>query len=115
MSACGCRAGRSGGLTKKEDAALNGRLEILKWLRAEGCEWDHQTCGFAVMFAEMNPKTGGNLDVLRWARENGCEWDEDTRQEAAELGYTDDFGNLYEFDFDGEEAFEDEYGDSDDE
>ena len=111
MSACGCRAGRSGGLTKKEDAALNGRLKILKWLRAEGCEWDHETCTTALLHAEA----GGSLETLRWARENGCEWDEVTKHEAAELGYTDDFGNLYEFDFSDEEAFEDEYGYSDDE
>ena len=91
-------------------AALNGRLEILKWLRAEGCEWDHQTCTNALMFAEM---FAGNLDVLRWARENGCEWDVETRDGATELGYTDDFGNLFEFDFGDEDAFEDEHGYSD--
>ena len=35
------------------------------------------------------------MEVLRWARENGCQWDADTRDKAAaELGYTDDFGNL---------------------
>ena len=93
-------------------AAEDGRLEILKWLRAEGCEWDFQTCTNALDFAIKN---GGSLETLRWARENGCEWDEETRDGAAELGYTDDFGNLIEFDFDDEEAFEDEYGYSDDE
>ena len=37
-----------------------------------------------------------DVEVLRWARENGCPWTAATRDEAAELGYTDDFGNLVE-------------------
>ena len=42
--------------------------------------------------------------MLRWARENGCPWDADTREKAAaELGYTDDLGNLVELS-------DDEYG-----
>ena len=36
----------------------------------------------------------GHLETLRWARENGCPWIATTRDRAAELGYTDDFGNL---------------------
>ena len=33
--------------------------------------------------------------MLRWARENGCPWIAQTRDRAAaELGYTDDLGNL---------------------
>ena len=44
--------------------------------------------------------------MLRWARENGCEWDAETRHRAAaELGYTDDLGNLVE------EWSDDEYSD----
>ena len=40
----------------------------------------------------------GHVEVLRWARENGCPWTAETRDEAgAELGYTDDLGNLVEF------------------
>ena len=35
------------------------------------------------------------MEVLRWARENGAPWTAVTRDwAAAELGYTDDFGNL---------------------
>ena len=45
------------------------------------------TCFYAVAY--------GHVEVLRWARENGCPWDARTREwAAAELGYTDDFGNL---------------------
>ena len=37
----------------------------------------------------------GHVEVLRWARENGCPWHVQTRDKAAaELGYTDDLGNL---------------------
>ena len=62
-------------------------LAVLQWLRENGCPWDAETCWSAV---DM-----GDVEVLRWARENGCPWDAATRDEAAaELGYTDDFGNV---------------------
>ena len=68
-------------------AAYGGQLEVLQWLRAEDCPWDHNTCHFAV--------DRGHIEVLRWARENGCPWTAVIRDKAAaELGYTDDFGNL---------------------
>ncbi len=50
-----------------EQAALYGHLEVLKWARANGCEWDALTCASAAH--------GGHLEVLKWARANGCEWD----------------------------------------
>ena len=35
------------------------------------------------------------MEVLRWARKNGCPWDASTWYvAAADLGYTDDLGNL---------------------
>ena len=69
------------------DAAESGNLELVQWLRGEGCEWDWWMCYLAV--------DQGHVEVLRWARENGCEWDAATRDRAAaELGYTDDLGNL---------------------
>ena len=45
----------------------------------------------------MAPQAGElHLETLRWARENGCPWDAATRDQAeAELGYTDDLGNLW--------------------
>ena len=68
-------------------AAWGGHLEVLQWLRGEGCPWSHLTCSRAV--------ENGNVEVLRWARENGCPWRAYTRDRAAaELGYTDDLGNV---------------------
>ena len=68
-------------------AAWSGNLELVRWLRGEGCPWDYATC-FEVV-------ERGHVEVLRWARENGCPWTAWTRDRAAaELGYTDDFGNL---------------------
>ena len=68
-------------------AAACGHREVLQWLRANGCPWDTDTCYCAVYH--------GHVEVLRWARENGCPWRTvDRDQAAAELGYTDDLGNL---------------------
>ena len=80
-----------GGLAMDEgvmnSAARSGNLELVQWLRGEGCPWDYWTCFYAV--------DQGHVEVLRWARENGCPWDAETRDRAAaELGYTDDLGNL---------------------
>merc|ERR1712091_309171 len=86
-------------------AAWSGNLELVQWLRGEGCPWNSWTCENAV--------EQGHVEVLRWARENGCEWDTETiLMAAAEFGYTDDFGNLVE----EEDESDDEYGyeDSDD-
>ena len=52
-----------------------------------GCPWNKHTCRYAV--------DQGHVEVLRWARQNGCPWHAQTRDRAAaELGYTDDLGNL---------------------
>ena len=72
-------------------ALKGGNLELVQWLRGEGCPWDWKTCWYAVDY--------GHVEVLRWARENGCPWIAYTRDKAAaELGYTDDFGNLVDAD-----------------
>ena len=64
-----------------------GQLEVLQWLRAEDCPWSIHTCHFAV--------DQGHVEMLRWTRENGCPWRAYTRDRAAaELGYTDDLGNV---------------------
>ena len=69
------------------NAAYGGHLEILQWLRANGCPWHRDACYYAV--------DRGHVETLRWARENGCPWVAETRDRAAaELGYTDDLGNL---------------------
>jgi hypothetical protein len=45
-------------------SAQFGRLHILQWARANGCEWDSGTTDFAA--------EGGHLEVLQWAIEIGC-------------------------------------------
>ena len=68
-------------------AAMSGNFELVQWLRGEGCPWSYNTCSQAVAYSRV--------EVLRWARENGCPWSASTRDRAAaELGYTDDLGNL---------------------
>ena len=72
------------------EAARSGNLELVQWLRGEGCPWNHWTCDNAVHY--------GHVEVLRWLRSNGCPWIAVTRALAsAELGYTDDLGNLIKF------------------
>jgi hypothetical protein len=51
-------------------AALQGQLEILKWLRENDFPWDEKTCTRAVR--------GGHLEVLQWLRANSCPWNENT-------------------------------------
>ena len=68
-------------------AANSGNLELVQWLRREGCPWGQNTCYWAI--------DRGHVEMLRWVRENGCWWDAEDRARAAEkLGYTDDFGYL---------------------
>ena len=65
-------------------AAFSGNIELVQWLRGEGCPWDRDTCFTAV--------NNGRVEVLRWLRENGCPWTAAIRHRAAwELGYTDNF------------------------
>jgi hypothetical protein len=59
--------------------AENGYLELLKWARENGCDWDWWTCAYAAK--------GGHLDVLKWVRQNGCDWDEWTCIYAAKGGH----------------------------
>src|SRR5579872_5781423 len=49
------------------NAALNGHLEVLKWARENGCDWNSYTCTYAAR--------NGHLEVLKWARGNCCDWD----------------------------------------
>lgn len=60
-------------------AALNGRLELIKWLRMNDYSWDEWTSICAVQ--------GGHLDVLKWLRKNGCPWNEDIYMYAANDGH----------------------------
>jgi len=64
-------------------AACGGNLELVQWLRAEGCSWNWLTCYWAI--------EKGHVEVLRWARENGCPWTLTIlAAPGRELGYTDD-------------------------
>ena len=70
-----------------ESAAGSGNPELVQWLRGNGCPWSSYTCYWAV--------DQGHVETLRWARENDCPWNAATRDKAAaELGYTDNYGNL---------------------
>eukprot|EP01051_Picozoa_sp_SAG22_P011614 SAG22_NODE_1135_length_5398_cov_3.581808_2_plen_313_part_00 len=53
--------------------------EVLQWARANGCDWDDDTCRFAA--------GGGHLEVLQWARTNGCDWNYRTCTAAARCGH----------------------------
>jgi hypothetical protein len=87
-------------------AAKAGNLELLQWLRANGCPWDTETIQFAahigrsdiVEWAHANgcpwdkwacasAAYSGNLKLLQWLRENGCPWNECTQLSAASKGH----------------------------
>ena len=86
-------------------AAGGGQLEILKWLRSEGCPWDASACAAAArggqlemlkwLRSECCPWNGrecsgaaqwGHLEILKWLRSKGCPWDKWTCQGAAQGG-----------------------------
>ena len=48
-------------------ASEAGNLEIMKWLRSEGCPWNAATCSGAA--------SNGHLDVLKWVIDNGCPYE----------------------------------------
>src|SRR5271165_4484675 len=60
-------------------AAQNGWLDLLKWAKQNGCDWNSSTCSIAAH--------NGHLEVLKWARENGCKWNSLTCSNAAENGH----------------------------
>ena len=62
-----------------QDAAANGELAALKYLRSRNAPWDEATCASAAWV--------GNLDILKWARKNGCPWDKRTCDHAARNGH----------------------------
>ena len=54
-------------------------MEILKWLRSEGCPWDeYEVCWVA---AEV-----GHLSVLKYLMSEGCTWDRDFTDALEEEG-----------------------------
>jgi hypothetical protein len=60
-------------------AAQSGDLELLKWLRLQGCQWNTRVCTDAA--------SHGHLKLLKWARENGCPWDNKVYDAAARNGH----------------------------
>ena len=63
------------------NVAERGRLDLLKYVREQGAPWNELTCSDA---AEK-----GHLDVLKYAREQGCPWDRKTCSNAAANGHLD--------------------------
>jgi hypothetical protein len=51
-----------------ERAARYAHLEVLKWLKDQGCPWGPYTFSSAIR--------SGDREVLTWVREQGCPWDE---------------------------------------
>ena len=43
-------------------------LDVVKWLRKKGCDWNDDTCYMAAR--------KGHGDILAYLRENGCPWDD---------------------------------------
>tara|TARA_B110000093_G_C12720186_1_gene305854 strand:+ start:216 stop:473 length:258 start_codon:yes stop_codon:yes gene_type:complete len=62
-----------------KDAAKNGHLEVVKYLRQLDIYWDELTCVFAAGI--------GHLEMLKWAGANQCPWDEYTCAKAAGSGH----------------------------
>jgi len=62
-----------------EIAARDGYLEILKWLRANECPFDDALCSAAA--------ASGHLEVLKWLRAIRCPWDQWTCTSAAAHGH----------------------------
>ena len=60
-------------------ACESGHLEMLKWLRSEGCPWDEGACSGAA--------EGGHLEVLKWLRSEDCPWDVGACEGAAKGGH----------------------------
>ena len=45
-------------------AAEGGHLEVLQWLRANGCPWDRETI--------IRARAIRHFEMANWARANGC-------------------------------------------
>ena len=60
-------------------AASHDHLEVLKWTSHHGCPWSRYTCQFAA--------GAGHWNILQWAREHGCPWDESVCNDAASQGH----------------------------
>ena len=61
--------------TATEAAAFSDNLEMLIFLRNNGCVWNNRTCSAAAY--------SGSLKCLEYAHTNNCQWNEHTIAEAA--------------------------------
>ena len=59
-------------------ASRSGHLDVMKWLKANGCEFSWDTFDYA--------STNGSLVNMEWLKENGCEFDYYTFTYAAKNG-----------------------------
>jgi hypothetical protein len=60
-------------------AAINGRLETLQWIRANGGGWTHCAADGAA--------SNGHLETLQWIRANSGEWTSDASDWADMWGH----------------------------
>ena len=58
--------------------AFGGQLELLKWVRAQGCPWNERVCNAAAYAC--------HLDILQYARKHNCPWNQFTAIHAASGG-----------------------------
>jgi len=87
------------------DAALNGQLETIKWLREHQISWSPDVCTCAALRGDLPmlvwlkdnkcpwssracaaAAENGHLSVLMWLRANGCPWDSTVFTGAASRG-----------------------------
>jgi hypothetical protein len=63
------------------EAARGGHLELIKWMKQEGCPWGTSTFREASGF--------GNIEMMEWIRDNGCPFDESSIIYASSNGKLD--------------------------
>ena len=70
-------------------ASLRGNLEMLRWARENGGDWENWHPSALVDAVELCKAAAqrGHLEVLQWLRETGCPWNIHTSYLAAENGH----------------------------
>ena len=54
-------------------ACEGGHLEIIRWLRSEGCPWGAYTVEYPSAWGAA--ANSGHLEMLKWLKSEGCPWD----------------------------------------
>ncbi len=75
-------------VTTMSAAANGGHKDCLKWLRKNRCPWDKSVCESA--------SAHGHKDCLKWLHKNGCPWDEGTLRVAVRPDHLNCFIYAYE-------------------